>query len=50
MSRRIEVTTRDAAQFDFSCEAGQDVVSAAEAADITLPSQCRQGSCGACYA
>jgi ferredoxin-NADP reductase/ferredoxin len=50
MNCRVEITTRDGAQFDFACEPGQDVLSAAAAATITLPSQCRQGSCGACHA
>jgi ferredoxin-NADP reductase/ferredoxin len=50
MNCRIEITTRDGAQFDFACEPGQDVLTAAAAATITLPSQCRQGSCGACHA
>ncbi|WP_091994167.1 2Fe-2S iron-sulfur cluster binding domain-containing protein [Paraburkholderia lycopersici] len=50
MSYRIELTTRDGQAFGFACEPGQDVLSAAQAADITLPSQCRRGSCGACHA
>lgn len=50
MTCRIEITTRDGAQFDFACEPGQDLLSAAAAASLTLPSQCRRGSCGACHA
>jgi len=50
MNCRIEITTRDGAQYDFACEPGQDLLTAAAAATITLPSQCRQGSCGACHA
>jgi len=50
MSYRIELTTRDGHAFGFACEPGQDVLAAAAAADITLPSQCRRGSCGACHA
>ncbi|CAD6512542.1 Methane monooxygenase component C [Paraburkholderia hiiakae] len=50
MSYQIELTTRDGQAFGFACEPGQDVLSAAAAADITLPSQCRRGSCGACHA
>ncbi|MGS1001024.1 FAD-binding oxidoreductase [Burkholderia glumae] len=50
MRYRIELTTRDGARFDFGCESGQDVLAAAAEADITLPSQCRRGSCGACQA
>ncbi len=50
MSYRIEITTRDGAPFGFDCEPGQDLLAAAAQADITLPSQCRRGSCGACQA
>jgi len=50
MSYQIEITTRDGQQYGFACEAGQDVLAAAAAASITLPSQCRRGSCGACHA
>lgn len=50
MSYQIEITTRDGQQFDFACEDGQDLLTAAFAASITLPSQCRRGSCGACHA
>ncbi|HEY4801001.1 MAG TPA: 2Fe-2S iron-sulfur cluster binding domain-containing protein [Paraburkholderia sp.] len=50
MSYQIELTTRDGQAFGFACAPGQDVLSAAAAADITLPSQCKRGSCGACHA
>ncbi|MCA8094003.1 2Fe-2S iron-sulfur cluster binding domain-containing protein [Burkholderia anthina] len=50
MSYRIEITTRDGESFDFGCEPGEDLLTAAAQADITLPSQCRRGSCGACRA
>ncbi|HIH2657984.1 TPA: 2Fe-2S iron-sulfur cluster binding domain-containing protein [Burkholderia cenocepacia] len=50
MIYRIEITTRDGERFAFGCEAEQDLLSAAADADITLPSQCRRGSCGACQA
>jgi NAD(P)H-flavin reductase/ferredoxin len=50
MSYQIELITRDGQAFGFACEPGQDVLAAAAAADITLPSQCRRGSCGACHA
>jgi len=50
MTYRIEITTRDGERFGFGCDAGQDLLSAAADADITLPSQCRRGSCGACQA
>ena len=50
MSYQIELITRDGQAFGFACAPGQDVLSAAAAADITLPSQCKRGSCGACHA
>lgn len=50
MSYRIELMTRDGEAFGFACEPGQDVLAAAAAADIRLPSQCGRGSCGACHA
>jgi len=50
MSYRIEITTRDGERFGFDCGGEQDLLSAAADADITLPSQCRRGSCGACQA
>jgi ferredoxin-NADP reductase/ferredoxin len=46
----IELTTRDGAQLRFDCADGRNLLEAAAAAHVTLPSQCRQGSCGACYA
>ncbi|MBN3781061.1 2Fe-2S iron-sulfur cluster binding domain-containing protein [Burkholderia sp. Ac-20345] len=50
MTYRIEITTRDGERFGFDCGSEQDLLSAAADADITLPSQCRRGSCGACQA
>ncbi|MBN3789639.1 2Fe-2S iron-sulfur cluster binding domain-containing protein [Burkholderia sp. Ac-20353] len=50
MTYRIEITTRDGQPVGFACEAGQDLLTAAADAGITLPSQCRRGSCGACHA
>ncbi|UOB59341.1 FAD-binding oxidoreductase [Burkholderia pyrrocinia] len=50
MTYRIEITTRDSEQFGFGCDAEQDLLTAAADAGITLPSQCRRGSCGACQA
>ncbi|WP_322103606.1 2Fe-2S iron-sulfur cluster binding domain-containing protein [Paraburkholderia sp. J41] len=50
MSYRIELITRDGASFGFACAPDQDVLAAAAAASITLPSQCGRGSCGACHA
>lgn len=46
----IELTTRDGEQLRFDCDADQSLLEAAADAHIVLPSQCRQGSCGACYA
>lgn len=46
----IELTTRDGAQLRFDCGADQTLLDAAASASLLLPSQCRQGSCGACYA
>ncbi|SAK90199.1 oxidoreductase [Caballeronia calidae] len=50
MTCQIEITTRDGMQFGFGCEADRDLLSAAAEADYTLPSQCRNGSCGSCHA
>ncbi|WP_310634509.1 2Fe-2S iron-sulfur cluster binding domain-containing protein [Paraburkholderia sp.] len=50
MNHRIEILTRDGAAFAFECEPQQDVLAAAAAAQLTLPSQCKRGSCGACHA
>ncbi len=50
MSFHIELTTRDQQQLAFDCEAEQNLLDAAAAVNISLPAQCRQGSCGACYA
>lgn len=46
----IELTTRDGAQLRFDCADDQNLLEAAASAHIALPSQCRQGNCGACYA
>lgn len=46
----IRLTTRDAQELSFDCSIEQNLVEAAAAANIILPAQCRQGSCGACYA
>lgn len=50
MNYQIGITTRDGAQFGFTCRSGQSLLAAAEAAAITLPSQCKSGACGACAA
>lgn len=49
-THRIQLTTRDGEQLRFDCGSEQNLLDAAAAAKITLPSQCRQGSCGACHA
>lgn len=46
----IELTTRDGEQFRFECGEDKSLLEAAADARIVLPSQCGQGSCGACYA
>jgi ferredoxin-NADP reductase/ferredoxin len=46
----IELTTRDGEQLRFDCDDDRNLLEAAADAHIVLPSQCRQGSCGACYA
>ncbi|WAK02276.1 aromatic/alkene monooxygenase hydroxylase FAD-binding subunit MmoC [Methylobacter sp. YRD-M1] len=46
----IELTTRDGEQLRFNCDDDRNLLEAAADARIVLPSQCRQGSCGACYA
>jgi ferredoxin-NADP reductase/ferredoxin len=46
----IELTTRDGKQLRFDCAGDQNLLEAAADAHIALPSQCRQGNCGACYA
>src|SRR5579862_1368308 len=50
MTFHIQLTTRDSQQLSFDCAPDQDLITAASEVDITLPSQCRQGSCGACHA
>ncbi|MCT8467826.1 oxidoreductase [Chromohalobacter japonicus] len=46
----IELTTRDAQTLTFPCAEGENVIAAAERADIYLNAQCRSGACGACIA
>ncbi len=50
MTYHIELTTRDDRQFSFDCAPDQDLLTAAANASLTLPAQCRKGSCGACRA
>lgn len=45
---QITLSTCDDRQLQFDCEAGVDIVTAAERAGIGLPAICRGGSCGAC--
>lgn len=50
MTDLITVRASDGASWEVPFEAGQDVVTAAEAAGVILPAQCRQGTCGSCHA
>ena len=45
---QIQLVTRDEQVLQFSCLGNEDIVSAAERAELYLSSQCRVGSCGAC--
>lgn len=45
---QIQLTTQDGQNLEFDCQQGEDLVSAAERANIYLAAQCRSGSCGAC--
>ena len=47
---QIQLTTRDGETLEVSCQADESILSAATKAHFSLPAQCRQGSCGACYA
>lgn len=46
----IKLITSDGESVSFTCTENEDMVSAAEKADIYLNAQCRSGSCGACSA
>lgn len=46
----IELTTSDGETLSFVCSQDQDIISAAEQADIYLNAQCHSGACGACIA
>ncbi|MCK9989611.1 MAG: 2Fe-2S iron-sulfur cluster binding domain-containing protein [Rugosibacter sp.] len=50
MTYHIQLTTRDGQPLEFDCSPEQSLIDAALAAHISLPAQCCQGSCGACYA
>lgn len=49
-SYQIKLNTSDGETLSFACEAGQDLVSAAEKENIYLAAQCHSGACGACIA
>lgn len=46
----IELTTRDGQTLSYTCAEGENLVAAAEQADIYLNAQCHSGACGACIA
>ena len=46
----ITLTTHDGQVLTFDAQDSQDVISAAATCNITLPSLCRDGGCGACLA
>lgn len=50
MAFQIRLTTRDGQQVAFDCERNENLIAAASASNISLPSQCRRGSCGVCHA
>jgi methane monooxygenase component C len=50
MSFRIELLSRDGQSREFSCEADENLLNAAARHNLTLPSMCKAGSCGACRA
>lgn len=45
---QIQLVTRDEQVLQFSCSEDEDIISAAERAQLYLISQCRSGSCSAC--
>ncbi|EIJ34758.1 FAD-binding oxidoreductase [Thiothrix nivea] len=47
---QIQLTTSDAQTLSFTCDEGEDLITAAEKANIFLAAQCHMGSCGACIA
>ncbi len=46
----IELTTRDGQTISYTCAENEDLVTAAEKADIYLNAQCHSGICGTCVA
>ena len=47
---QVQLTTRDGQTLELPCQADETILAAASRAHFALPAQCRQGSCGACYA
>ncbi|MGB5597341.1 MAG: 2Fe-2S iron-sulfur cluster-binding protein, partial [Thiothrix litoralis] len=47
---QIQLTTSDGQTLSFACEESEDLITAAEKANIFLAAQCHAGSCGACIA
>ncbi|PHS79300.1 MAG: oxidoreductase [Rhodospirillaceae bacterium] len=45
----INLTTRDHKEISFPCGEGEHLIEAAAKANITLPSSCLEGNCGACH-
>jgi ferredoxin-NADP reductase/ferredoxin len=50
MEYNIVLTTRDGQVVQFSCNADEDIITAAERQQVLLPQQCRSGACGFCTA
>ena len=46
----VILTTSDAQTISFTCNEGENIIAAAEKANIYLAAQCHTGSCGACIA
>lgn len=45
----VRLTTRDHQEISFNCGEDEHLIEAAEKANITLPSSCLEGNCGACH-
>lgn len=46
----VKLVTSDAQTISLTCNEGEDIIAAAEKANIHLAAQCQTGSCGACKA
>jgi len=46
----IELNTKDGKQIGFRCATGQNLLEAADDANMILPAPCGRGNCGNCYA